>query len=293
MQTTSHDNDAVPNSADIAQENEEFDYYMPLWGGRFKAVPTGKLELFGASLTFDKRLWREDIRGSKAHARMLAAQGVITPGEADNIVAGLDAIADQIRSGNFALDPEVDEDIHMAIERVLTQNIGEDGGRLHTGRSRNDQSVLDTRLGARFFAHKLQSEIVRLQEALLGRAQQHFGVVMPGYTHLQPAQPVLFSHHLLAYFWMFSRDFARLEAAASAANVSSSKLHRTAKKPFPVTAVSAPTNEQSSSVTRWPVIRTLFPFPSSFRPVTAASDAEMAIVTPSAFRMPQVTTCPS
>ena len=211
---------AAPRDDKAAQEGEDFDYYMPLWGGRFKAVPTGKLELFGASLTFDKRLWREDIRGSKAHARMLARQGVISQAEAANITEGLDAIAAQIRSGNFALDPEVDEDIHMAIERVLTLNIGEDGGRLHTGRSRNDQSVLDTRLGARFFAHKLQSEIVRLQEALLGRAQQHFGVVMPGYTHLQPAQPVLFSHHLLAYFWMFARDFARLEAAAAAANVS-------------------------------------------------------------------------
>ena len=190
----------------------------PLWGGRFSAAPTGELERFGASLPFDKRMWRQDIRGSKAHAAMLAHQGVISHEDADAIRSGLDEIASQIEAGDFVFDVDRDEDIHMAIERVLTERIGAAGGRLHTGRSRNDQTAVDTHMIARDLADELLVAISKMEHVLLDRAEGEFGVVMPGYTHLQPAQPVLLSHHLLAYFWMFTRDFDRVRAAREAAN---------------------------------------------------------------------------
>ncbi|MGO5204553.1 argininosuccinate lyase [Parolsenella catena] len=205
------DNNATPKTVADAPK--------PLWAGRFSAAPTGELERFGASLPFDKRMWRQDIRGSKAHAAMLAHQGVISQQDADAIRAGLDDIADQIERGEFAFDVDRDEDIHMAIERVLTENIGPAGGRLHTGRSRNDQTAVDTHLIARDLADEILASIAKLEAVLLDRAQGEFGVVMPGYTHMQPAQPVLLSHHLLAYFWMFNRDFRRVSAAREAANV--------------------------------------------------------------------------
>ena len=205
------DNNATPKTVADAPK--------PLWAGRFSAAPTGELERFGASLPFDKRMWRQDIRGSKAHAAMLAHQGVISQQDADAIRAGLDDIADQIERGEFTFDVDRDEDIHMAIERVLTENIGPAGGRLHTGRSRNDQTAVDTHLIARDLADEILASLAKLEAVLLDRAQGAFGVVMPGYTHMQPAQPVLLSHHLLAYFWMFNRDFRRVSAAREAANV--------------------------------------------------------------------------
>lgn len=205
------DNSATPKTAADAPK--------PLWAGRFSAAPTGELERFGASLPFDKRMWRQDIRGSKAHAAMLAHQGVISQQDADAIRAGLDDIAGQIERGEFTFDVDRDEDIHMAIERVLTENIGPAGGRLHTGRSRNDQTAVDTHLIARDLADEILASLAKLEAVLLDRAQGEFGVVMPGYTHMQPAQPVLLSHHLLAYFWMFNRDFRRVSAAREAANV--------------------------------------------------------------------------
>lgn len=205
------DNNATPKTVADAPK--------PLWAGRFSAAPTGELERFGASLPFDKRMWRQDIRGSKAHAAMLAHQGVISQQDADAIRAGLDGIAGQIERGEFTFDVDRDEDIHMAIERVLTENIGPAGGRLHTGRSRNDQTAVDTHLIARDLADEILASLAKLEAVLLDRAQGEFGVVMPGYTHMQPAQPVLLSHHLLAYFWMFNRDFRRVSAAREAANV--------------------------------------------------------------------------
>ena len=205
------DNNATPKTAADAPK--------PLWAGRFSAAPTGELERFGASLPFDKRMWRQDIRGSKAHAAMLAHQGVISQQDADAIRAGLDDIAGQIERGEFTFDVDRDEDIHMAIERVLTENIGPAGGRLHTGRSRNDQTAVDTHLIARDLADEILASLAKLEAVLLDRAQGEFGVVMPGYTHMQPGQPVLLSHHLLAYFWMFNRDFRRVSAAREAANV--------------------------------------------------------------------------
>ena len=205
------DNNATPTTGTDAPK--------PLWGGRFSAAPTGELERFGASLPFDKRMWRQDIRGSKAHAAMLAHQGVISQEDADAIRAGLDDIAAQIERGEFTFDVDRDEDIHMAIERVLTAHIGAAGGRLHTGRSRNDQTAVDTHLIARDLADEILASLAKLEAVLLDRAKGEFGVVMPGYTHMQPAQPVLLSHHLLAYFWMFNRDFRRVTAAREAANV--------------------------------------------------------------------------
>ena len=205
------DNNATPKTVADAPK--------PLWAGRFSAAPTGELERFGASLPFDKRMWRQDIRGSKAHAAMLAHQGVISQQDADAIRAGLDDIAGQIERGEFTFDVDRDEDIHMAIERVLTENIGPAGGRLHTGRSRNDQTAVDTHLIARDLADEILASLAKLEAVLLDRAQGEFGVVMPGYTHMQPAQPVLLSHHLLAYFWMFNRDFRRVSTAREAANV--------------------------------------------------------------------------
>ena len=142
----SDQNTAAPTSSDAPK---------PLWGGRFSAAPTGELERFGASLPFDKRMWRQDIRGSKAHAAMLAHQGVISEQDADEIRAGLDEIAGQIERGEFVFDVDRDEDIHMAIERVLTERIGAAGGRLHTGRSRNDQTAVDTHMIARDLADEI------------------------------------------------------------------------------------------------------------------------------------------
>ena len=189
-----------------------------LWGGRFEAQPAEFLQCYGASLPFDKRMWAEDIQVSKAHAKMLAQVGVISQEDADAIRAGLDEVGADIAAGNFDFDIN-DEDIHMSVEKSLTQRIGAAGGRLHTGRSRNDQVALDDRLIARRLCRELHAKVCELREALLERAEGEFGVVMPGYTHMQKAQPVLFSHHMLAYYWMFTRDAKRLRDAYDAADV--------------------------------------------------------------------------
>ena len=143
-------------------ESQQNQAPKPLWSGRFDATPSGELELFGASLTFDRRLWREDIAGSVAHATMLGRQGVFDEADVDAIRAGLARIADEIEAGTFVFDPTVDEDVHMAIERVLTERIGPAGGRLHTGRSRNDQTVTDGRLAAKGFAASLHDAALDL-----------------------------------------------------------------------------------------------------------------------------------
>lgn len=189
-----------------------------LWGGRFEGRPAEFVQRYGASLPFDKRMWAEDICGSKAHASMLARVGVISADDAAAIRDGLDAVGADIAAGNFVFDIN-DEDIHMAVEKSLTERIGEAGGRLHTGRSRNDQVALDVRLVARRLAKDLYGKVLVLCETLLDRAEGEFGVVMPGYTHMQKAQPVLFSHHLLAYYWMFDRDAKRLRDAYDAADL--------------------------------------------------------------------------
>jgi len=188
------------------------------WGGRFVKSPGKFQQEFGASLPVDRRLWAEDIRGSIAHARMLAQQGVIAAEDADAIEAGLSEIYREIQSGDFEWRI-ADEDVHMAIERVLTERIGPAGARLHTGRSRNDQVATDTRLYAKRRAADIAYRIQRVRRALVKLAEDHFGAVLPGYTHLQRAQPVLLSHHLLAYAWMLTRDFTRVRHAYEAADV--------------------------------------------------------------------------
>ncbi len=198
--------------AEQAHENDA------LWGGRFEDAPAEFTQEFGASLPVDKRMWESDIAGSKAHAKMLAKQGIISEKDADDIRSGLDDIARQIEDGSFDFEIE-DEDIHMSIERNLTEAIGAAGGRLHTGRSRNDQVATDTRLHSKKLARGLMHQLLDIRGVLLEVATREFGVVMPGYTHMQKAQPVLFSHHMLAYYWMFTRDFVRVRAAYDAADV--------------------------------------------------------------------------
>ncbi|MDD6290121.1 MAG: argininosuccinate lyase, partial [Eggerthellales bacterium] len=188
-----------------------------MWGGRFEASPSEFTQVFGASLPVDQRMWKADIAGSVAHSAMLGRQGVISQEDVEAIHKGLDQIGQQIEAGEFQFDIN-DEDIHMSIERNLTERIGAAGGRLHTGRSRNDQVATDTHLHCKGLAQELISLVVDLRAALLDVADQNFGVVMPGYTHMQKAQPVLFSHHLLAYYWMFTRDCTRLKAAFDAAD---------------------------------------------------------------------------
>lgn len=191
---------------------------MALWSGRFEQGVSEFTQEFGASLPIDKAMYHQDIAGSRAHARMLAAQGVISEEDEQKIVDGLTVIEKRINEGDFVFDIN-DEDIHMSIEKVLTENIGDAGARLHTGRSRNDQVVTDTRLYAKELARELMVANVSLREALLEAAEKTFGVILPGYTHMQHAQPVLLSHHFMAYFWMFSRDFKRLSAALDAADM--------------------------------------------------------------------------
>lgn len=188
------------------------------WGGRFSATPGEFQQVFGASLPIDKRLYAEDIAGSIAHARMLARQGVIVESDAEAIESGLLGILRDIEAGAFVFDI-ADEDVHMAIEAELTRRIGDAGKRLHTARSRNDQVATDTRLHARRMALELAGRISELRAVLITLAGTHPTAVMPGYTHLQKAQPVLFAHHMLAYTWMLTRDFKRVKHAYKAADV--------------------------------------------------------------------------
>ena len=189
-----------------------------LWGGRF-SQPTDKfVEEFTASIDFDKRMYRYDIAGSIAHCRMLARQGIIAEAEADQIVAGLESILADIEAGNFEFKVSL-EDIHMNVEARLIERIGPVGGKLHTARSRNDQVALDVRLYLRDELAEIMVYLDKLQEALLAQAEGNLGVIMPGYTHLQTAQPVLFAHHLLAYYEMLRRDAGRLADVKKRLNV--------------------------------------------------------------------------
>ncbi|MDR1088551.1 MAG: argininosuccinate lyase [Coriobacteriales bacterium] len=190
-----------------------------LWGGRFEQFMNDEMQAFGASLPVDRRLWREDIAGSKAHARMLANQGIITRSDNEAIQEGLDAIAHDIEEGR--LDFELSsEDIHMALEQELTRRIGEPGKKLHTGRSRNDQVVTDFRLYCVSAADELGEELEGLQRSIVAVAEAHLDTILPGYTHLQKAQPVLFAQHLLVWQAMLARDRERFAAARAAADAS-------------------------------------------------------------------------
>ena len=188
-----------------------------LWGGRFSAQPAEIMQRINASIEFDQRLYAQDIAGSKAHAAMLTAQGIISKEDGAAIANGLDVILREIEDGTFTFSPTL-EDIHMHIESRLTEIIGEAGGRLHTARSRNDQVATDLRLWIRGAIDGLDHELADLQAALIDKAEAHTATIMPGFTHLQAAQPVTFGHHLLAYVEMFGRDRGRLTDARRRTN---------------------------------------------------------------------------
>ena len=179
------------------------------WGGRFSEPVDAFVARFTASVDFDQRLYRHDIMGSIAHATMLAKVGVLSNDERDTVIAGLQAIEKEIEAGQFVWSTEL-EDVHMNIEARLTEQVGIVGKKLHTGRSRNDQVATDIRLWLRDEIDLILSQLTRLQEGLLGLAQEHAATIMPGFTHLQTAQPVTFGHHMLAWFEMLSRDYERL-----------------------------------------------------------------------------------
>lgn len=189
-----------------------------MWGGRFTEGTAASVEAFSASIHYDARLYRQDIAGSMAHAKMLAHQGLITSDERDQILVGLAEIRAEIEAGTFVFRPEL-EDIHMNIEKTLAEKIGDAGARLHTGRSRNDQVNLDTRLYMRDVTGEIIDLLTGVQQSFVGLARRYLGAVMPGYTHLQRAQPVLISHHMLAYFEMFGRDKERLADGLKRINV--------------------------------------------------------------------------
>ena len=183
---------------------------MKLWGGRFLKPTDKRVDDFNSSIRFDKKMYEQDIRGSIAHATMLGNQGIIPKEDSLLIVKTLKEILEDINAGKveFLIDAE---DIHMNIEKILTDRIGDAGKRLHTGRSRNDQVALDIRLYIKDESVKIKELMLTLMEVVLNLAKEHTDTIMPGYTHLQKAQPITFAHHLLAYFEMFKRDFSRLE----------------------------------------------------------------------------------
>jgi argininosuccinate lyase len=188
------------------------------WGGRFTEKTATAAETFSGSIHFDMRLYRYDIAGSKAHAKMLAKIGLLTSAEVELILGGLTEIEAEIESKTFVFRPEL-EDIHMNIEKALVEKVGQAGEKLHTARSRNDQVALDMRLYLRDESRHLIALLSDLQKGFVALAREYLGVIMPGYTHLQRAQPVLLSHHLLAYYEMLSRDKARLRDCLQRINV--------------------------------------------------------------------------
>ncbi len=189
-----------------------------MWGGRFEGGPAAVMAKINASIHFDKRLYAQDIAGSRAHCTMLVAQGILTSGDGDAILAGLDTILREIEAGAFAYDDRL-EDIHTHVEVRLRELIGDAAGRLHTARSRNDQVATDLKLWVRERLDALDGALADLQRALLGQAERHGATAMPGFTHLQAAQPVTLGHHLLAYVEMFARDRSRARDARARLNV--------------------------------------------------------------------------
>ena len=184
---------------------------MKLWGGRFTKEENQLVHNFNESLSFDQRLYRQDIEGSIAHVTMLARQGIVTEEDREAIVNGLSGILSDVEAGNLGFSPEY-EDIHSFVEANLIERIGEAGKRLHTGRSRNDQVALDMKLYCRDEIGELDSLLKALLETLLGIMEKNLDTYMPGFTHLQKAQPITLAHHMGAYFEMFSRDRERLRS---------------------------------------------------------------------------------
>ena len=189
-----------------------------MWGGRFAEGPSAVIREINASIPFDKRMWQQDLRGSKAHVAMLGQQGIVGAEDAATIGAGLDQVAEDFAANGVPEDLAL-EDIHMLSESRLAEKIGPVAGRLHTARSRNDQVATDFRLWVRDAIDQADAALGALQDALLARAEQHADSVMPGFTHLQVAQPVTLGHHLMAYFEMFARDRSRLKDARARMNL--------------------------------------------------------------------------
>ena len=190
-----------------------------MWAGRTAGDVNELADCFNSSISFDSRLYKQDITGSMAHAAMLSAQGIISSDDADSIISALKQILQDIESGKLQIDPKA-EDIHMFVEQVLTERIGDTGKKLHTARSRNDQVALDLRLYLRDYADEVSSLLKNLVKSLKTQAEKNIDVIMPGYTHLQHAQPVLFSHYMLAYAMMFLRDIDRIKDCRKRINVS-------------------------------------------------------------------------
>jgi argininosuccinate lyase len=204
-----------------------------MWGGRFASGPADIMREITPSIDFDKRLASEDLAGSRAHCRMLAAEGIISKDDGQAILGGLDTVEKEIASGEFVFKREL-EDIHLNIEARLAELIGPAAGRLHTARSRNDQVVTDFRLWVRAACERADQGLLALQQALYGQAEQHIATIMPGFTHMQVAQPVTFGHHMLAYVEMFGRDRGRFEDAKKRLNESPLGAAALAGTSFPI-----------------------------------------------------------
>jgi argininosuccinate lyase len=204
-----------------------------MWGGRFSAKPADLMQAINVSIGFDRRLASQDLAGSKAHAAMLAAVGAISSEDEAQIQQGLSAIEAEMAAGTFPFRDEY-EDIHMNVEARLAELIGEPSGRLHTARSRNDQVALDFRLWVREACDRTEQQLKALQRALVAKAEAHADALMPGFTHLQPAQPVTFGHHLMAYVEMFGRDAARFADARARMNECPLGAAALAGSPFPI-----------------------------------------------------------
>jgi argininosuccinate lyase len=205
----------------------------PLWGGRFTDGPAELFQRFGHSLDADRKLWREDIEGSKAHARMLGARGIISADEAETLLRGLDQVASEIEEGRFSWSESL-EDVHMNVEARLREIVGDVGGKLHTGRSRNDQVATDLRLYVRAALDRCAAAVRACQRAFVHQAETGHDVLMPGFTHLQIAQPVTYAHHCLAYTEMLERDRKRLLAARAHLNQSPLGAAALAGTPHPI-----------------------------------------------------------
>ena len=192
---------------------------MRLWGGRFSEATDARVEAFTASIDVDRELAADDLAGSIAHVRGLGRAGLLTDAQVDELVGGLTALAGEVEAGSFAWDPAL-EDVHLNLESALAERVGPVAGRLHTGRSRNDQVATDLRLWTRRAIDRLDAALVGFERALVSLAERDGQAVLPGTTHIQPAQPVLFGHHLLAYVEMAERDRGRLADARRRLNVS-------------------------------------------------------------------------
>jgi argininosuccinate lyase len=229
--------------SDKASETPQLDVHMAkaepsgqgqaMWGGRFSAKPADLMQAINVSIGFDKRLAPQDLAGSRAHAAMLKAQGVISAEDEAAIQGGLSRIEAEIAEGTFPFRDEY-EDIHMNVEARLRELIGPAAGRLHTARSRNDQVALDFRMWVREACHRTAEQLQALQRALVAQAEAHADTLMPGFTHLQPAQPVTFGHHLMAYVEMFGRDASRFTDAAARMNECPLGAAALAGSPFPI-----------------------------------------------------------